>query len=491
MSKHITTREEDYSQWYQDIIKGADLAEYGAARGSMIFKPTGWAIWEHMQKILDEKIKETGAQNVYFPLLIPKEFLAREADHVEGFAKECAVVTHYRLKNNPDGDGVVVDPDAKLEEEYVIRPTSETAIHEAFSRWISSYRDLPLMVNQWANVMRWEMRVRMFLRTAEFLWQEGHTAHATQEDAQEEVERMLEVYRWFAEEIMAIPVVLGEKSPSERFAGADRTLTIEAMMQDGKALQAGTSHNLGQNFSKAFNVTFASKENKEEYAWLTSWGVSTRLIGALIMSHSDDNGLVLPPRLAPTQVVIIPFIKEGDETVMNAVEEMKTQFAAAGVRVHVDMRDHLRMGEKLFEWEKKGVPVRIEIGPRDVENGVTMVARRDMPGKENKMEIQLSEVVEKVTSLLEEMHTTLLGAARERLEQNTYTVDSYDEFKEKIENGGFYMMYWCGNEKCEDQVKEETKATIRCIPFDQGKEEGACIVCGGASSERAIFARAY
>ncbi len=487
--KAITTREEEYTQWYQDVIKAADMAENSPVRGAMIIKPYGFGIWERMQSILDEQIKATGHSNAYFPLLIPKSFLSREADHVEGFAKECAVVTHHRLKSSPDG-GVIVDPAAKLEEEYVIRPTSETIIHDSFSRWINSYRDLPMLLNQWANVMRWEMRTRMFLRTSEFLWQEGHTAHATEQDAAEETAKMLEVYRWFAEEVLAMPVIVGEKSPSERFAGANKTFTIEAMMQDGKALQSGTSHELGQGFSKAFNITFLDKEGKEQFAWLTSWGVSTRLIGALIMSHSDDRGLVLPPALAPTQVVIIPIIKEGadNDAVLKQVEKLHNELADQSVRVKIDDRDHHSFGEKSYEWEKKGVPVRIEIGSRDLENNSAMVASRIAEKKES---ISLDGLSASITTRLDQIQKDIFNAAKQRLDERSYLIDSYDEFKEKIEEGGFFWLPWCGSEECEDHIKEETKATIRCIPFEQKDKGGKCVKCGTAAKERAVFARAY
>ncbi|PIW36651.1 MAG: proline--tRNA ligase [Candidatus Kerfeldbacteria bacterium CG15_BIG_FIL_POST_REV_8_21_14_020_45_12] len=487
--KAITTRDEDYSQWYLDVIRAADMAENSPVRGAMIIKPYGFSIWERIQRILDDKIKETGHQNAYFPLLIPKSFLSREADHVEGFAKECAVVTHHRLKASPEG-GVIVDPDAKLEEEYVIRPTSETIIHDSFSRWISSYRDLPMLINQWANVMRWEMRTRIFLRTSEFLWQEGHTAHATQDEAAEETAKMLEVYRVFAEEVMAMPVIAGEKSPSERFAGANKTFTIEAMMQDGKALQSGTSHELGQGFSKAFNITFLDQESKEQYAWLTSWGVSTRLMGALIMSHSDDRGLIVPPALAPTQVVIIPIIKEGKDNseVFTHVDLIKSECAQNGIRVHIDDRDHFTFGEKSYEWEKKGVPVRIEIGPRDLENhSVTLVSRT----ADDKQQVSIDSIADSISQALVDIQATLYNNAQERLTSRTFVLENYNEFKEKIEAGGFFSLSWCGEAKCEDQIKDETKATIRCIPFEQNTPATNCILCDQPAKQRAIFARAY
>jgi prolyl-tRNA synthetase len=489
-SKTITPRAQDYAQWYQEVITAADLAEHSVVRGAMILKPYGYAIWERIQQVLDAKIKQTGAENVYFPTLIPKSFLSREASHVKGFAKEVAVVTHHRLIDNPTGEGVVVDPAAKLEEEYVLRPTSETVIHDAFSRWIESWRDLPLMINQWANVFRWEMRTRLFLRTSEFLWQEGHTAHATHDEAMEEVKKMLEVYRWLAEEVFAMPVVPGEKSESERFAGAERTFCIEAMMQDGKALQAGTSHDLGQNFSRAFNVDFLNEQNERELAWLTSWGVSTRLIGGLIMTHSDDQGLVLPPALAPIQVVVIPIVKAGADNseVMEHVRHIQEELQAAEIRVKVDDRTYKTLGEKIFEWEKKGVPVRLEIGPRDLEKHQVMVARRDTATKQP---LPIAGLAEALVTLLGEVQQSVFLAAQKRLTDRSFVLDSYDEFKTKIEDGGFFYLPWCGKASCEEDVKEHTKATIRCIPFEQTFGGGRCVVCGTETATRAVFARAY
>ncbi len=483
----ITPREDDYAQWYQDVIKEADLADHSDVKGAMIIKPYGFAIWEAMKAELDTRIKETGHENMYFPMLIPKSYMAKEAKHVEGFAMESLVVTHHRLKT-VEGE-LIVDPEAKLEEELIIRPTSETVIHTAFSDWIQSWRDLPVLINQWANVMRWEMRPRLFLRTTEFLWQEGHTAHATNEDAQEEVEKMLEVYRVFAEEWMAMPVITGEKPEHERFPGADRTFTIEAMMQDGKALQAGTSHNLGQNFSKAFEVKFADKENKEQFAWLTSWGVSTRLMGGLIMEHGDDKGVIVPPRLAPKQVVIVPIIKKGsEEDVQKAVEYVKGKLVESGIRAHIDTRDHMSLGQRMFEWEKKGVPVRIEIGPRDVENKEMVMARRD---SEEKKTIALPDIEDAVMKALDEMQDDLFAAAKKRLQERSYRVDSYDEFKEKLEDGGFFYMHWCGETECAEAIQTETKATVRCIPCDEKEEDGKCVRCEGTSKKRVVFARAY
>lgn len=482
--KQLTTRQDDYSQWYLDVVEAADLAENSDVRGAMIIKPHGYAIWERMVRELDDKIKESGAENVYFPLLIPKSYLSREAAHIEGFAKECAVVTHHRLMNNPDGDGVVVDPDAKLEEEMVIRPTSETAIHSAFARWIQSWRDLPMMVNQWANVMRWEMRTRVFLRTSEFLWQEGHTAHATDEEAAEEVRKMLDMYVWFSEEVLAIPVIAGTKSPSEKFAGAKYTTTIEAMMQDGKALQSATSHHLGTGFSEVFDVKFADKENKEQLAHLTSWGISTRIMGGLVMQHGDDKGLVLPPRIAPHQVVIVP-IKPSDE-LMVAVEKLAGTLRDAGIRVKIDDREHVGPGAKFFEWEKKGIPLRLEMGPRDLSEGNFVYARRD---QENKETLALENAAE-LGSVLDEMQNALFDHAKKMLDDRSFSVDTYEELKEKVQIG-FVYAHWCGNEKCEEEIQAETKATTRCIPFDQPEESGKCVKCGGASTTRIIFARSY
>lgn len=492
MAKEVTNREENYSQWYNNLVVKADLAENSAVRGCMVIKPYGYAIWEKMQDKLDSMFKETGHQNAYFPLFIPKSFLSREAEHVEGFAKECAVVTHHRLMNDPNGSGVVVDPAAKLEEELIVRPTSETIIWNTYKGWIKSWRDLPLLINQWANVVRWEMRTRLFLRTAEFLWQEGHTAHATAQEAIEETQRMVEVYAKFARETLALPVVVGHKSEAERFAGAVDTLCIEAMMQDGKALQAGTSHFLGQNFAKAFDVQFANKEGKLEYVWATSWGVSTRLMGALIMAHSDDNGLVLPPKLAPIQVVMVPIYK-GDEqrdAILNRMDELKKELAALGVTVKIDDRDNLRPGFKFAEWELKGVPVRIAIGPRDLENGVVELARRDTLTKESVAQEGLAEYVK---GLMDTIQENIYAKALKFRDDNTRKVDSWEEFKEEIEKGGFLLCHWDGTKETEERIKEETKATIRCIPTDSFviEEEGTCIYSGKPSKQRVIFARAY
>ena len=492
MAKEVTNREENYSQWYNNLVVKADLAESSAVRGCMVIKPYGYAIWEKMQDKLDSMFKETGHQNAYFPLFIPKSFLSREAEHVEGFAKECAVVTHHRLMNDPNGSGVVVDPAAKLEEELIVRPTSETIIWNTYKGWIKSWRDLPLLINQWANVVRWEMRTRLFLRTAEFLWQEGHTAHATAQEAIEETQRMVEVYAKFARETLALPVVVGHKSEAERFAGAVDTLCIEAMMQDGKALQAGTSHFLGQNFAKAFDVQFANKEGKLEYVWATSWGVSTRLMGALIMAHSDDNGLILPPKLAPIQVVMVPIYK-GDEqrdAILNRMDELKKELAALGVTVKIDDRDNLRPGFKFAEWELKGVPVRIAIGPRDLENGVVELARRDTLTKESVAQEGLAEYVK---GLMDTIQENIYAKALKFRDDNTRKVDSWEEFKEEIEKGGFLLCHWDGTKETEERIKEETKATIRCIPTDSFviEEEGTCIYSGKPSKQRVIFARAY
>lgn len=488
--KNFTKRSDNYSQWYNELVVKADLAEQSAVRGCMVIKPYGYAIWEKMQRTLDDMFKATGHQNAYFPLLIPKSFLSREADHVEGFAKECAVVTHYRLKNDPDGNGVVVDPAARLEEELIIRPTSETIIWNTYRNWIHSYRDLPILVNQWANVFRWEMRTRMFLRTAEFLWQEGHTAHATKEEAEEEAIRMLNVYGDFAENYMAVPVIKGVKSANERFAGALDTYTIEAMMQDGKALQSGTSHFLGQNFAKAFDVTFMNKDNKPEYVWATSWGVSTRLMGALIMTHSDDNGLVLPPRLAPIQVVIIPIYKDaaGLKAVSERVAPIVDALRAKGISVKYDDADNKRPGFKFADYEVKGVPVRLAIGQRDLENGTAELMRRDTLEKET---VPLEGIAEHIEKELEDIQKNLFEKAKAYREQMTTTVDDYEEFKRKIEEGGFILAHWDGTTETEERIKEETKATIRCIPFDGDKTPGKCMVTGKPSAQRVVFARAY
>ena len=491
MAKFLTSREENYSQWYNDLVVKAGLAENSAVRGCMVIKPYGYAIWEKMQQQLDKMFKETGHSNAYFPLLIPKSFFSKEADHVEGFAKECAVVTHYRLKNDPNGGGVVVDPAAKLEEEYIIRPTSETIIWNTYKNWIQSYRDLPILCNQWANVMRWEMRTRMFLRTAEFLWQEGHTAHATKEEAIEEAQKMIRVYAEFAEKWMAMPVIMGHKSETERFAGALDTLTIEAMMQDGKALQSGTSHFLGQNFAKAFDVQFATKEGKQEYVWATSWGVSTRLMGALIMSHSDDNGLVLPPKLAPLQVAIVPIYKslEGLEKIRQTVSGLMDKLKAAGISVKFDDRDTQKPGWKFADYELKGVPVRLAMGERDLENGTIEVARRDTLTKET---LPLEGVEQHIETLLEEIQENIYKLALERRSKLITKVDSYEEFKTVLDTkGGIFLCQWDGPPETPDLIKNETKATIRCIPFDAPDEEGKCMVTGKPSHKRVLIARAY
>lgn len=488
--KELTPRSVNYSQWYQDLVIKADLAENSAVRGCMVIKPYGYAIWEKMQRILDDKFKETGHVNAYFPLLIPKSFLSREAEHVEGFAKECAVVTHYRLKTNSEGDGVVVDPAAKLEEELIIRPTSETIIWNTYRNWIQSYRDLPILCNQWANVMRWEMRTRLFLRTAEFLWQEGHTAHATREEAEIEAKKMQDVYADFAENYMAVPVIKGVKTASERFAGALDTYTIEAMMQDGKALQAGTSHFLGQNFGKAFDVTFIDKEGKTDYAWATSWGVSTRLIGALIMSHSDDNGLVLPPHLAPIQVVIIPIYRSEEQLnqIREKVDVIIANLKKLGISVKFDDADNRKPGWKFANYELKGVPVRLAMGGRDLENNTIEVMRRDTLEKET---VTCDGIETYVQNLLEEIQNNIFQKALKNREQRTITVDTYDEFKEKIEQGYFIMAHWDGTPETEEQVKNDTKATIRCIPLDGDTTPGKCMVTGKPSARRVLFAKAY
>jgi len=491
MSEQLTSRKENYSQWYQDLVIKADLAEHSAVRGCMVIKPYGYAIWEKMQQELDRRFKETGHVNAYFPLFIPKSFFSKEASHVEGFAKECAVVTHYRLKNDPDGKGIVVDEDAKLEEELIIRPTSETIIWNTYRGWIQSYRDLPILVNQWANVVRWEMKTRLFLRTTEFLWQEGHTAHATAEEAVEETIKMLNVYADFAENILAIPVIKGMKSPNERFAGAIDTYCIEAMMQDGKALQAGTSHFLGQNFAKAFDVKYTNRDGKQEFVWATSWGVSTRLMGALIMSHSDDDGLVLPPRLAPIQVVIIPIFKNEQQlqAINEKVAEMKKSLEKKGISVKYDNRDTYKPGWKFAEYELKGVPVRIAIGPRDLENGTVEVARRDT---KEKAFYQMTDLHIKIENLLEQIQDNIYRKALDSREEKTNRADTWEEFNEILDNkGGFVYAHWDGTTETEEKIKELTKATIRCIPLDNPVEEGECILTGKPSGQRVLFARAY
>ena len=491
MAKVLTSKEENYSQWYNDLVAKADLAENSAVRGCMVIKPYGYAIWEKMQAQLDKMFKDTGHVNAYFPLFIPKSFFSKEADHVDGFAKECAVVTHYRLKNDPDGKGVIVDPEAKLEEELIIRPTSETIIWSTYKNWIQSYRDLPILCNQWANVVRWEMRTRMFLRTTEFLWQEGHTAHETRDEALAETNQMINVYASFAEDFMAIPVIKGAKSANERFAGALETYTIEALMQDGKALQSGTSHFLGQNFAKAFDVQFANRDGKLDYVWATSWGVSTRLIGALIMAHSDNNGLVLPPKLAPYQVVIVPIYKNMEQLseISVKVEEIMAKLRKRGISVKYDNRDSQRPGWKFAEYELKGVPVRLAIGPRDLESGSVEVARRDTLEKSVE---KLENIDQYVEDLLETIQNNIYSKAFQFRAENTTKVDSYEEFKELlVSKGGFFLAHWDGTTETELRIKEETKATIRCIPFDAPREEGKCMVTGLPSDKRVIFALAY
>jgi len=489
MAKEITNREENYSQWYNDIVRKADLAENSAVRGCMVIKPYGFAIWENMKAVLDQMFKDTGHQNAYFPLLVPKSLFEAEEKNAEGFAKECAVVTHYRLQTDPDNEGKLrVDPNAKLEEELIIRPTSEAIIWNTYKNWIQSYRDLPLLINQWANVMRWEMRTRPFLRTAEFLWQEGHTAHATKQEAIEEAEMIHEVYTRFAEDYMAMPVIKGHKTESERFAGADDTLTIEALMQDGKALQAGTSHFLGQNFAKAFDVKYSNAENKEEYVWATSWGVSTRLVGGLIMTHSDDAGLVLPPKLAPIQVVIVPIPKPVDE-IMEVADKLAEELKALGIRVKVDTDSKKRPGFKFAEYEMKGVPVRIGIGKRDLEKGMVEIARRDTKEKES---IALTDCVSHVHGLMTTIQDNLLARAKKHRSDHTSTVDTFDEFKKALEEkGGFIYAHWDGTEETEDKIREETKASIRCIPVDTVDEDGVCVYSGKPSKRRVLFAKAY
>lgn len=490
MAKVLAKREEDYAQWYNDLVVKADLAENSGVRGCMVIKPYGYAIWETMQSDLDRRFKETGHQNAYFPIFIPKSYFSKEADHVEGFAKECAVVTHYRLKNAEDGSGVVVDEDARLEEELIVRPTSETIIWDTYRNWVQSYRDLPILLNQWANVVRWEMRTRLFLRTAEFLWQEGHTAHATQAQAIEEAETMLRVYAEFVEEILAIPVIRGTKTESERFAGAIETYCIEALMQDGKALQAGTSHFLGQNFAKAFDVKFQDKDGKVDHVWATSWGVSTRLMGALIMSHSDNNGLVLPPRLAPTQLMIIPIYRGQEEldALRPVAEKLMNELRDHGVRVRFDDRDTHKPGWKFNQYELQGVPLRIALGKRDLENGTVELARRDTLEKSS---IPLEQVAGTVYDLLEQIQLSLFERSLQFQKANTHRVDSWEEFVKRIEEGGFLSAHWDGTSESEERIKKETKATIRCIPLDAEEENGKCIYSGNPSKKRVLFARAY
>lgn len=492
MSNVLTTRKDDYSQWYNDIILKGGLADYSAVKGCMVIKPLGYALWENMRNELDRRFKETGHQNAYFPLFIPKSFLSKEAAHVDGFAKECAVVTHYRLKNDPNGGGVIVDPEAKLEEELIVRPTSETIIWNTYKDWIQSYRDLPLLINQWANVVRWEMRTRLFLRTTEFLWQEGHTAHATREEAIAETEQMLEVYATFAEQYMALPVVRGIKTANERFAGAEETYCIEAMMQDGKALQAGTSHFLGQNFAKAFEVQFRDKENKLDYVWATSWGVSTRLIGALVMAHSDDEGLVLPPKLAPLQVVIVPIFNKNEATtarINTMVDELMATFKKQGLSVKFDSDDKTRPGFKFAEYELKGVPVRITLGARDIENNLVEVARRDT---REKQQVPAEGLSEYVIQLLADIQTNMYNKALQFREENIHKIDTWADFMTTLdEKSGFIYAHWDGTPETEEKIKELSKATIRCIPLHNPQEAGKCILTGNPSKERVLFARAY
>tara|TARA_B110000046_G_scaffold91949_1_gene99991 strand:+ start:29299 stop:30771 length:1473 start_codon:yes stop_codon:yes gene_type:complete len=490
MAKGLANRSENYSQWYNDIVVKADLAENSDVRGCMVIKPSGYAIWEKMQQQLDKMFKDTGHQNAYFPLFIPKSYLSKEAAHVKGFAKECAVVTHYRLKNAEDGSGVVVDPDAKLEEELIVRPTSETIIWNSYKKWIQSYRDLPLLINQWANVVRWEMRTRLFLRTAEFLWQEGHTAHASKDEAIGEAEKMLDVYAEFAEEYMAMPVIKGVKTEEERFAGALETYCIEALMQDGKALQAGTSHFLGQNFAKAFDVKFANKEGVLDYVWATSWGVSTRLMGALIMTHSDDNGLIIPPKLAPTQVVIVPIYRNDEQfdAISAKAEELKKELQAKGISVKFDNRDTHKPGWKFAEYEFKGVPIRLAIGPRDLENNEVELARRDTLEKE---QISMMDLPTKIEHLLEQIQSNLFTKAKTFQEDNTFHASDFKDFKSLIKKGGFVYAHWDGTAETENRIKEYTKATIRCIPLNNKREDGSCILTGNPSLQKVLFAKAY
>ena len=488
MAKRITNRNDDYSQWYLDVVKEAKLADHSPVRGCMVIRPHGFALWENMKAALDTMFKETGHENAYFPLFIPKSFLSKEAQHVEGFAKECAVVTHSRLKSVDNG--VEVDPESKLEEELIVRPTSETIIWDSYRNWIQSYRDLPILINQWANVVRWEMRTRLFLRTMEFLWQEGHTAHATKEEAVEETERMLNVYKTFAEEYMAMPVITGVKTESERFAGAEDTYCIEAMMQDGKALQAGTSHFLGQNFAKAFDVKFQGKDGEHDYVWATSWGVSTRLVGGLIMTHSDDNGLVIPPKLAPEQVVVVPIFRsdEQKEAVLDYAQPIIDELKALGVRVKLDDRENQNPGYKFAEHEAQGVPLRVAVGPRDVENNNVELARRDTLEKNI---VSRDGIAEYISELLKTIQDDLYNTAKERMESRTRSVDSYDEFQKEIEKGGFIYAHWDGTAETEEKIKQDTKATIRCIPLEPSDETGTCMVTGEPSERRVLFARAY
>ncbi len=487
---NIAKRSEDYSRWYLDVVREADLAEHSAVKGCMIIRPHGYALWENMQAVLDRRFKETGHQNAYFPLFVPKSFLSREASHVEGFAKECAVVTHHRLIDNPDGEGVVVDPKSKLEEEVIVRPTSETIMYDAYSRWVNSWRDLPILINQWANVVRWELRTRLFLRTTEFLWQEGHTAHATHDEATEEALKMLDIYREFAEEWMAMPVITGSKPEHDKFPGAVVTYCIEAMMQDRKALQAGTSHDLGQNFAKAFDVKFTDQDGEEKFVWQTSWGVSTRLIGGLIMAHSDDKGLLLPPKLAPIKIVIVPIGKDEEmKPVMDVVNKISAQLNEKIQGIKVDDRDNYGPGFKFTEWERKGVPVRIEIGPKDVEKGTAVFVRRDTGEKSF---VNLDKIIATAEIMLSDIQSDMLERSREFLSDNSRDIDTYDKFKDFFSgDGGFARSHWCGRAECDKKAQQDTKASIRCIPFDQKKESGKCVVCGGESEGRVVFAKAY
>ena len=491
MGKAITSRSEDYAQWYNDLVLKAGLADYSAVRGSMVIKPYGFAIWENMKQYLDNRFKETGHQNAAFPLFIPKSYLSREAQHVEGFAKECAVVTHYRLKNDPEGKGIVVDPEARLEEELIVRPTSETIIWDTYKKWIQSYRDLPILINQWANVVRWEMRTRLFLRTAEFFWQEGHTAHATRQEAEEETHLIHDLYADFMENQMAIPVLKGVKTESERFAGAVDTYTTEGLMQDGKALQMGTSHFLGQNFAKAFDVKFLNQEGKEEYAWATSWGVSTRLMGALVMAHSDDDGLIIPPNLAALQVVMVPIYKGADQlqAIREKAEQIQRALKEKGISFKFDDRDNYRPGWKFAEYELQGIPVRLAMGPRDMENGTIEVARRDTKTKEL---VQIDEVVNYIDNLLPAIQQSIYDKALQFREERTTYVDDFATFKEVLnDKGGFVYAHWDGTAETEQRIKELTKATIRCIPLDNPKEQGKCVLTGAPSTQRVVFAKAY
>lgn len=489
--KAITSRSEDFSQWYLDIVEKADLAEHSVVKGCMVIKPYGYAIWENMQKILDQKFKITGHKNAYFPLLIPKSFLSKEASHVKGFAKECAVVTHYRLIKNPDGWGLIIDPQAKLEEELIIRPTSETIIYDAYSHWVQSWRDLPILVNQWANVVRWEMRTRLFLRTTEFLWQEGHTVHETENEAEEEAKKILEIYRDFLEQYLAMPVIAGRKPEHDKFPGALRTYCIESMMQDKKSLQAGTSHNLGQNFAKAFNIEFTDREGKKQFAWQTSWGVSTRLIGGLIMTHSDDKGLILPPAIAPIKMVIIPIYKteEEKEIINKNIDAIKNDLLSINLEVEIDYRNNISPGVKFNEWEKKGVPLRVEIGPKDVEQKQVVLVRRDSGEKKFVLMTELKKIA---SEQLVDIQNVLLIKAKNFRKNNSFIVDDYREvIKILKKDGGYVYSHWCGDETCEGKITSETKATIRCLPIDLETETGKCVVCAKKSEQRVIFAKSY